>query len=229
MKQIVIAIDGYSSTGKSTIAKALAKRLAYKYIDTGAMYRAVTLFAIRNNYIVNSKIDEPSLIAELHKINISFRLNTSSNSEVCLDQISVESEIRGMNVSKYVSLVSAIPQVRSLLVAQQKKMGENKGVVMDGRDIGSVVFPEAELKLFMTATENVRAKRRYDELILKGENVSYEEVMENLKERDYRDTHRKIAPLIQMKDAIVLDNSNMTQVEQLDWVCEKVDELLMSD
>ena len=225
MTVIIIAIDGYSSTGKSTLAKTLAKVLGYTYIDTGAMYRAVSLHALQSAYVSESTINEKALIADLNHIQISFTLGEASNSVVCLNGVQVESEIRGMEVSNCVSRISAIPEVRSFLVNQQQEMGAKKGVVMDGRDIGSVVFPHAELKLFMTAKEEIRAQRRYDELRSKGVHVDLESVKSNIAERDYRDTNRKIAPLIQVDDAIVLDNSSLTPEEQLDWVLKKVQQI----
>lgn len=225
MTAIIIAIDGYSSTGKSTLAKTLAKVLGYTYIDTGAMYRAVSLHALQSAYVSESTINEKALIADLNHIQISFTLGEASNSVVCLNGVQVESEIRGMEVSNCVSRISAIPEVRSFLVNQQQEMGAKKGVVMDGRDIGSVVFPQAELKLFMTAKEEIRAQRRYEELRSKGVHVDLESVKSNIAERDYRDTNRKIAPLIQVDDAIVLDNSTLTPEEQLDWVLEKVQQI----
>ena len=225
MTAIIIAIDGYSSTGKSTLAKTLAKVLGYTYIDTGAMYRAVSLHALQSAYVSESTINEKALIADLNHIQISFTLGEASNSVVCLNGVQVESEIRGMEVSNCVSRISAIPEVRSFLVNQQQEMGAKKGVVMDGRDIGSVVFPHAELKLFMTAKEEIRAQRRYEELRSKGVHVDLESVKSNIAERDYRDTNRKIAPLVQVDDAIVLDNSTLTPEEQLDWVLEKVQQI----
>ena len=225
MTAIIIAIDGYSSTGKSTLAKTLAKVLGYTYIDTGAMYRAVSLHALQSAYVSESTINEKALIADLNHIQISFTLGEASNSVVCLNGVQVESEIRGMEVSNCVSRISAIPEVRSFLVNQQQEMGAKKGVVMDGRDIGSVVFPHAELKLFMTAKEEIRAQRRYEELRSKGVHVDLESVKSNIAERDYRDTNRKIAPLVQVDDAIVLDNSTLTPEEQLDWVLGKVQQI----
>lgn len=225
MTSIIIAIDGYSSTGKSTLAKALAKVLKYTYIDTGAMYRAVSLYVLRKGYLSDGEICTDLLIADLNEIEISFVIGDDSSSVICLNGEQVESEIRGMEVSNCVSKVSAIPEVRDLLVAQQQLMGAKKGIVMDGRDIGSVVFPKAEFKLFMTASEEIRARRRYDELMAKGDQVKLEEVKANISERDYRDTHREIAPLIQTDDAIVLDNSNLTPKEQLEWVLEKVNRI----
>ena len=228
MNPIIIAIDGYSSTGKSTLAKALASVLGYTYIDSGAMYRAVTLYALRFGYVNDSVVKVNQLVTKLPEINISFVLTDDSNSEICLNGEKVETEIRGMQVSNCVSQVSAIPQVREMLVAQQQLMGKKKAVVMDGRDIGSVVFPNAELKLFMTASEDIRAQRRYNELIAKGSEVSIEEVKANLSKRDYIDSHRDTAPLIQTNDAIVLDNSHLSQKEQLDWVLEKVKQISSS-
>ena len=226
MNPIIIAIDGYSSTGKSTLAKALASVLGYTYIDSGAMYRAVTLYALRCGYVNDSVVKVDQLVTKLPEINISFVLAEDSNSEICLNGEKIESEIRGMEVSKWVSEVSAISEVRNLMVAKQQLLGKGGGFVMDGRDIGSVVFPNAELKLFMTAQESIRAKRRYDELLLKGKNVTLEEVRKNISERDYIDSHRAVAPLIQTEDAIVLDNTNLTQEQQLKWVLKKLKNLI---
>ena len=228
MNPIIIAIDGYSSTGKSTLAKDLASELGYTYIDSGAMYRAVALYALRCGYVNDSDVEVDQLITKLPEINISFVLVEDSNSEICLNGEKVESEIRDMEVSNCVSQVSAISQVRELMVAQQQLMGKKKAVVMDGRDIGSVVFPNAELKLFMTASEDIRAQRRYNELIAKGSEVSIEEVKANLSKRDYIDSHRDTAPLIQTNDAIVLDNSYLSQREQLNWVLEKAKQISSS-
>ena len=222
MKKIIIAIDGYSSTGKSTLAKSLAKSLSYRYIDTGAMYRVVTLFAMRNGFVTETKVNSSGLISNLNQIDISFQLNAQGKSEACLNAVSVEKEIRGMEVSSFVSKVSAIAEVRELLVSQQQLMGNARGIVMDGRDIGSVVFPQAELKLFMTASEEVRVQRRLDELMENGTEVSFDAVKKNLSERDYLDTNRAISPLIKTKDALVLDNSCMTRAEQLSWILEQV-------
>ena len=228
MNPIIIAIDGYSSTGKSSLAKALASVMGYTYIDSGAMYRAVALYALRCGYVNGSVVKVDQLVTKLPEINISFVLAEDSNSEICLNGEKVESEIRGMEVSNCVSQVSAIPQVREMLVAQQQLMGKKKAVVMDGRDIGSVVFPNAELKLFMTASEDIRAQRRYHELIAKGSEVSIEEVKANLSKRDYIDSHRDTAPLIQTYDAIVIDNSHLSQKEQLHWVLEKAKQISSS-
>lgn len=225
MKKIIIAIDGYSSTGKSTLAKAIAKAMSFTYIDSGAMYRAVTLYALNNDMIIKGELDKGRLLNKLNEISISFHLNASLDSEVVLNNIVVENKIRGMEVSSWVSIISAIPEVREMLVKQQQLMGLGKGVVMDGRDIGSVVFPDAELKIFMTASPEVRAKRRFDELRRNGEAVSYDAVLENITERDLRDTQREIAPLIKTPEAILLDNSTMTLHEQFEWLVAKVDDL----
>ncbi|HZW63996.1 MAG TPA: (d)CMP kinase [Flavobacteriaceae bacterium] len=215
MQKITIAIDGYSSTGKSTVAKQLAKHLGYVYVDSGAMYRAVTLFAIQNHLIGKNFFNKEKLIAELPSIKITFAYNTSLGfAEVVLNGTNVEKEIRTLEVSSFVSQVSAIPEVRRKMVEQQQKLGKNKGVVMDGRDIGTVVFPFAELKVFMTASPEIRAKRRYDELLAKGEKVTYEEIVKNVKERDYIDTHRADSPLLKAPDAIEIDNSSLTVAEQ---------------
>ncbi|MBO4369851.1 MAG: (d)CMP kinase [Paludibacteraceae bacterium] len=209
-KPIIIAIDGHSSCGKSTMAKALAKRLDYTYVDTGAMYRAVTLYALRQGYIAADAIDETSLQNDIDRVSVDF----GEDGKVRLNGESVESEIRGMEVSSSVSRISALPFVRRHLVACQRKMGERKRLVMDGRDIGTVVFPNAELKIFVTADAEVRAQRRYDELTAKGEPCVYEEVLANVKERDYLDEHRADSPLHVAEDAIVLDNSHLTIRQQ---------------
>lgn len=225
MKKIIIAIDGYSSTGKSTLAKAIAKEMSFTYIDSGAMYRAVTLYAINNDMIIRGELDKGLLLNKLSEITISFHLNASLDSQVVLNNVVVENKIRGMEVSSWVSIISAIPEVREMLVQQQQFMGLGRGVVMDGRDIGSVVFPDAELKIFMTASPDVRAKRRFDELRRKGEEVSFDAVLKNITERDLRDTQREIAPLIKTPDAILLDNSTMTLHEQFEWLVAKVNHL----
>lgn len=223
MRNITIAIDGYSSTGKSTIAKQLAKKLGYVYVDSGAMYRAVTLFAMQNGYIDENDFNVNKFVAQLSKIHISFKFNSKLGfAEVYLNNVNVEKEIRTLKVSSFVSQVSAIPEVRYQLVKQQQQMGENKGVVMDGRDIGTVVFPEAELKIFMNSSAETRAKRRYYELIEKGDEVSYEDVLRNIQERDYIDSHRKDSPLKKAQDAIEIDNSNLTRDEQLEKVFQLV-------
>jgi len=215
MKKINIAIDGYSSTGKSTIAKQLAAKLGYVYVDTGAMYRAVTLYAIESHFIDSNNFKKVLLIANLNKINLKFKFNKDLGfAEMYLNGRLVEKQIRSIAVSKYVSQVSALPQVRTKLVEQQQKMGQQKGVVMDGRDIGTIVFPNAELKIFMTASATIRAKRRYDELIANGEKVTFDEVKQNIKQRDEIDTTRADSPLVQAKDAILFDNSNLTKNQQ---------------
>lgn len=213
--KITIAVDGFSSTGKSTLAKALAKHLGYVYVDTGAMYRAVALFAMQNGYIGKDFVDTQSLINSLPYIKLVFKYNPNLGfSEMYLNGDNVETEIRSIEVSNYVSKVAGIPEVRSKLVEQQHEMGKNKGVVMDGRDIGTVVFPEAEIKLFMTASAHTRAERRFKELQQKGDQVTFEEVFKNIEDRDYMDTHREDSPLVKAKDAIEFDNSNISKEEQ---------------
>ena len=220
MQPIIIAIDGYSSCGKSTIAKALAKRLGYSYMDTGAMYRAVTLFAIQH-HINAHELTEWEVDRMIDQIEISFSYNRDKEiSETYLNGVNVEVLIRGKEVSEKVSFVSQIPAIRKRMVDLQQKAGKEKALVIDGRDIGTVVFPNAELKLFMTADAQIRAERRFQELKSKGVEVELEEILNNLEERDYNDTHRKENPLRQAEDAIVLDNSNMNQEEQLDWVMD---------
>lgn len=222
MKKITIAIDGHSSCGKSTMAKDLARRIGYVYIDTGAMYRAVTLFAMRHNLIANGQVDAAKLQEEMGNIHISLRLNPETQRpDTYLNGECVEREIRTMEVSRHVSLIAALPFVRSAMVEMQREMGKEKGVVMDGRDIGTVVFPHAELKIFVTASAEVRAQRRYDELTAKGEKCNYEEILENVKERDHIDSTRKTSPLRQAEDAIVLDNTHMTIPEQENWLMEE--------
>lgn len=221
-KKIIIAIDGYSSCGKSTFAKAVAAKLGYIFIDTGAMYRAVTLFAMRNGLT-----DDPEALAErLPEVRIDFRLDQETgHSDVYLNDENVETEIRRIDVSNRVSGVSSIPAVRAKLVAMQQEMGRRKGVVMDGRDIGTMVFPEAELKIFMTADPRVRAERRYKELIAKGEEVSLAEIERNIRERDRQDETRAVSPLRRAADAVVLDNSGMTVEEQMRWIDLRLAEL----
>lgn len=224
--RINIAIDGYSSCGKSTLAKELAAQLQYIYVDTGAMYRAVTLFAVNNNCFNGDTLDKQALLQQLSAISIAFKNNADNKPEVHLNGQNAEEEIREMRVSQKVSSVAAVKEVRRLLVAQQQKMGEQKGVVMDGRDIGTVVFPQAELKIFMTASHEVRTRRRYEELVNQGKTVTRDEVSENLKHRDHLDTTRKEDPLKQADDAVVLDNSNLTRSQQLKialrWAAEKI-------
>lgn len=223
-KKLIIAVDGYSSCGKSTFAKAIAKKLDYIYIDTGAMYRAVTLFALRNNYISPNHFDQKTLIAELENVNVYFQKNTENGkNDVFLNGENVEEEIRGLQVSQFVSPVSGVKEVREKMVDLQRKMSEARGVILDGRDIGTVVFPNADIKLFMTADPDVRAKRRYDELMAKGTNVSLAEIKENVVQRDLQDTTRAESPLTQASDAIVLDNSYMTPEQQMEWFVKLLD------
>lgn len=223
MKKITIAIDGFSSCGKSTLAKALAARLGYFYVDSGAMYRAVTLFAIKHGYIKNNEVNADAISYNLDKINIWFKYNNNSkSSETYLNGENVEKEIRSIQVSSFVSNVSAIKEVRKKMVAIQQEMGREKGVVMDGRDIGTTVFPQAELKLFMTADPDVRAQRRFIEYKTKGETVAVDEIKKNLEKRDYEDTHRKESPLVKAKDAVMFDNSDLNQTEQLDYVLKLI-------
>jgi len=223
LKRIVIAVDGYSSCGKSTFAKAIAARLGYIFIDTGAMYRAVTLYALTHGAIRSGIVREEEVVALLDSVDISFRFNPERGaSDIYVNGDLVEGRIRTIEVSNCVSRVSAIPAVRAKLVAMQQEMGRRRGVVMDGRDIGTVVFPDAELKIFMTADPAVRARRRYDELTAKGQQVSYEEIERNIRDRDYQDEHRAIAPLRKAADAVVLDNSRMTVAEQMTWVMERI-------
>jgi len=223
LKKITIAIDGFSSTGKSTLAKELAKHLGYVYVDTGAMYRAVSLFAMQKGYIGVDFFDTQSLINSLPYIKLVFKFNPGLGfAEMYLNDLNVETEIRTIAVSNYVSKVAEIPEVRSKLVEQQKEMGKNKGIVMDGRDIGTVVFPDADLKIFMTASAKTRAQRRYDELRQKGDSVTFEEVLKNIEERDYIDTHRDDSPLVKAKDAIEIDNSNVSKQEQFEKVLKLI-------
>ena len=218
-KKITIAIDGFSSTGKSTIAKELAKELSYIYVDTGAMYRAVALYAKNNQLIGIDFIHTDALIKDLDNIHLSFRFNKALGfAEMYLNQINVEKEIRNLEISNLVSTVATISKVREKLVAAQQLMGKDKGIVMDGRDIGTVVFPNAELKLFMTASADTRAKRRYDELIAKGEQVSYEDILANVTARDTMDTSRKDSPLVKAEDAIEIDNSHLSRKDQFEMV-----------
>ena len=225
-KKIVIAIDGYSSCGKSTFAKAIAARLGYIFIDTGAMYRAVTLYALEHGAIRQGMVYEEEVVKLLPEMQITFRFNPERGaSDIYVNGDRVEGKIRSIEVSNCVSAVSAIGKVREMLVRMQQEMGKRRGVVMDGRDIGTVVFPDAELKIFMTADPRVRAQRRYDELTAKGDNVSLEEIEQNVRDRDYQDEHRAISPLRKADDAIVLDNSQMTVEEQMTWIMERIAEL----
>lgn len=224
MTPITIAIDGFSSTGKSTLAKQLAKHLGYVYVDTGAMYRAVTLYAMQNGLVSETHLDPSGLIKNLSSIKLHFVYNaTLGFAEMFLNDVNVENEIRTIDVSRLVSKIAEISEVRSKLVEQQQEMGLKKAIVMDGRDIGTVVFPDAELKLFMTASPHTRAQRRYDELIEKGQKVTYDEVLQNVQERDYIDTHREDSPLVKAADAIEIDNSTLTKEEQFDLVLDLID------
>ena len=219
MKKIIIAIDGYSSTGKSTVAKQLARALGYVYVDTGAMYRAVTLFAMRNQFIGEDFFQKEKLIESLADVQLNFHFNAEKGfAEMYLNGENVEQEIRTMEVSNFVSQVATIPEVRKKQVQQQHELGKEKGIVMDGRDIGTVVFPNAELKLFMTASAQTRTQRRFEELQQKGENVTFDEVLQNVKSRDQIDTSRKDSPLIKAKDAVVIDNSEMSLDEQFEKI-----------
>lgn len=219
MTKITIAIDGFSSTGKSTVAKQLAKHLGYVYVDTGAMYRAVTYYAMQNGLINSDTFNKKMLISELPKININFKFNEDLGfAEVYLNGVHIERHIRTLKVSSFVSQIATVPEVRKKLVEQQQLMGKDKGVVMDGRDIGTVVFTDAELKLFMTASAEKRAVRRYEELLERGDEVTYDAVLKNVQDRDYIDTTRQDSPLVKAKDAIEIDNSNLTLKEQFDKI-----------
>ena len=224
MKKITIAIDGFSSCGKSTMAKDLAKKLGYVYVDTGAMYRAVTLYAMRNRlFNADGSVKTADLERQMNKINITFKLNkTAERPNTYLNNELVENDIRTLEVSNHVSQIAAVPFIREAMVAQQQRMGKDKGVVMDGRDIGTTVFPEAELKVFVTASAEVRAQRRYDELKEKGMPADFNDILKNVQERDYIDSHREVSPLRKAPDAIELDNSHMTIAEQSAWLMELV-------
>ena len=226
-KIIIIAIDGFSSTGKSTIAKLIAKKYNYIYVDSGAMYRAVTLFAKENNFVGNDFLDSKQLIFNLKQISLSFKFNESLGfSEMYLNNKNVEKEIRSLEISQLVSKVSAISEVRKKLVSEQQLMGLDKGIVMDGRDIGTVVFPKAELKLFMTASADKRASRRYKELTEGGDNVQFDDILFNVQERDKLDSTREDSPLVKAKNAIEFDNSNMEIHEQFEKICDLVDRIV---
>ena len=223
MKKIVIAIDGHSSCGKSTMAKALARKIGYVYVDTGAMYRAVTLYALRHGMIdAEGRVDEQTLEASMDQVKVSFTLNAETRiPETCLNGENVEHDIRGMEVSAHVSAIAALPFVRRVMEAQQKAMGRDKGIVMDGRDVGTVLFPDAELKIFVTATAEVRARRRYNELQAKGMDADYDEILKNVQQRDYIDSHREVSPLRKADDALELDNSNITLQQQDEWLMQR--------
>ena len=229
MNKIIIAIDGHSSCGKSTMAKQLAQQLNYIYVDTGAMYRCVTLYAINNGMFSGKSLDSDALEQRIGEVKISFTRDEAGQLCAMLNGKNVEKEIRGMSVSERVSMVAKQPFVRKMLVEQQQHMGQDKGIVMDGRDIGTTVFPDAELKIFVTASAEVRAERRYKELLDKGENANYEDILANVKERDYMDSHRAVSPLRMADDAVLLDNSYMTIEEQNQWLLAKVNETLSKD
>ena len=219
MKKITIAIDGFSSTGKSTLAKQLANHFGFLFVDTGAMYRAITLFAVQNGIISTDFFDIKKLVSSLTNIKLDFNFDANLGfNAMFLNSVNVEKEIRTIEISNFVSKIAEISEVRAKLVEQQQQMGKIKSIVMDGRDIGTVVFPDADLKIFMTASAVTRAKRRFDELLLKGDSVSYEEVLKNVEERDYIDTHRDDSPLFKAKDAIEIDNSNLSKEEQFNMV-----------
>ncbi len=230
MKKITIAIDGFSSCGKSTMAKDLAKEIGYIYIDSGAMYRAVTLYSLQQGIFGADGIDEVRLQQEMEQIHISFQLNaTTGRPDTYLNGVNVEQQIRTMEVSSHVSPIAALPFVREAMVKQQQEMGKAKGIVMDGRDIGTTVFPDAELKIFVTASPEIRAQRRYDELKAKGEQANLQEILENVKQRDYIDQHRETSPLRKADDALLLDNSQLTIAEQKEWLYQQFNRLTQSD
>lgn len=225
MKKIIIAIDGFSSCGKSTMAKVLASKIGYIYVDTGAMYRAVTLYCLRNHLFTESGLDKEKLHASLSDIHISFKFNAADNkAHTLLNDEDVEKDIRTMEVSSKVSFVAADPNVRAKLTEQQRRMGEEKGIVMDGRDVGTTIFPHAELKIFLTCPAEIRAERRFKELKEKGEDADFNAVLENIRQRDYIDQHREVSPLQKADDAVVLDNGNMTFEEQNQWLLQKAEE-----
>ena len=222
MKKITIAIDGYSSCGKSTMAKALARNIGYLYFDSGAMYRAVALYSMQNGIITAEGINKERLREEIGNIKITFCADEETkNSVTYLNGVNVEKEIRSLEVSQQVSHVAALDFVRAALIEQQREMGKAKGIVMDGRDIGTTVFPDAELKVFVTASAEVRAKRRYDELVARGDNPDFQEILDNVLQRDHIDQTREVRPLKQADDALLLDNSNLTREEQMEWLIEK--------
>ena len=225
MSKIIIAIDGHSSCGKSTMAKALAQQVGYIYVDSGAMYRAVTLFALREQlFNADGSVQAEALQARMPDVKVHFKLDSATNLPVTyLNEERVEDEIRTLEVSQHVSPIAALPFVREAMTAAQQTMGEEKGIVMDGRDIGTAVFPHAELKIFVTASAEVRAQRRFDELQAKGLPASYEDILKNVQERDYIDSHREVSPLRQAEDALVLDNSHLTREEQNQWLLQQFD------
>ena len=225
-KKIIVAIDGHSSCGKSTMAKDLAREVGYIYVDTGAMYRTVTLYALRHGmFQSDGTVNEEALREAMPTVQVSFVIDPATQlPHACLNGEDVENDLRGMEVSSHVSPIAALPFVREAMTRQQQLMGQAKGIVMDGRDIGTVVFPQAELKVFVTASAEVRAQRRYDELTAKGKTVNYEEILQNVTERDYIDSHRSVAPLRQAPDALLLDNSHLTIAEQKAWLRQRFDE-----
>ena len=226
MKKIIIAIDGFSSCGKSTVAKALARNIGYLYFDSGAMYRAVALYCMQNGLINDTKIDIETLRGKMADIQITFEADPETkNSLTFLNGMNVEHEIRSLEVSRLVSQVAALDFVREEMVDRQREMGKAKGIVMDGRDIGTTVFPNAEMKIFVTASAEVRAQRRYDELTARGDNANFQEILENVLQRDHIDQTREVSPLKQADDALLLDNSNMTREEQMNWLIEKFNNL----
>ena len=226
MKRIIIAIDGFSSCGKSTMAKALARNIGYLYFDSGAMYRAVALFCMQNGLINGEEIDTAALRERLDEIHISFEADPETkNSVTLLNGVNVEHEIRSLEVSQYVSKVAALDFVRSAMVDQQRGMGKQKGIVMDGRDIGTTVFPDAEMKVFVTASAEVRAQRRYDELVARGDNPDFNDILENVLQRDHIDQTREVSPLRKADDALLLDNSDLTREEQMNWLVETFNKL----
>lgn len=226
MKKIIIAIDGFSSCGKSTMAKALARNIGYLYFDSGAMYRAVALYCMQNGLINDTMINVDTLRGKMQDIQITFEADPETkNSLTFLNGVNVEHEIRSLDVSRLVSQVAALDFVREEMVNRQRQMGEAKSIVMDGRDIGTTVFPNAEMKIFVTASAEVRAQRRYDELTARGDNANFQEILENVMQRDHIDQTREVSPLKQADDALLLDNSNMTREEQMNWLIEKFNEL----
>lgn len=227
MKKITIAVDGFSSCGKSTMAKDLAREVGYIYIDSGAMYRAVTLYSIENGIFNDDVIDTERLKKEIGNIHISFRLNPQTGRpDTYLNGVNVENKIRTMEVSSKVSPISTLDFVREKMVEQQQAMGQEKGIIMDGRDIGTTVFPDAELKIFVTATPEIRAQRRFDELKAKGQEAGFNEILENVKQRDYIDQNREVSPLRKAEDALMLDNSELTVEEQKKWLLEQFNKVV---
>lgn len=226
MKKIIIAIDGFSSCGKSTMAKSLARSIGYLYFDSGAMYRAVSLFCLQQGLFADGNIDVEALRARMGEIKIAFEADpVTKNSVTLLNGVNVEKEIRSLEVSRIVSKVAALDFVRADMIEQQRRMGQTKGIVMDGRDIGTTVFPDAEMKIFVTASAEVRAQRRYDEIIARGDSADYAEILENVQQRDHIDQTREVSPLRKADDALLLDNSNMTRAEQEQWLIERFNEI----